>query len=241
MDDLGFSGIGVYTTFADGATYYHGRTDGFYIVGYPGSGAEKYTKSGIPFYAIREDTDLVYTDVEPEDWFLSAVHFVDDYEYMTGLTPSVFGPAEKLSRAQFATVLHRMDGYPAAESTAVFPDTESDSWYSEPVSWANREGIITGYADGTFGPADYITREQVAAMLYRYAAVCGYDISARAELDVYPDAKDVSGWAEEAMRWAVGSGILTGKDGGKYLDPSGSASRAECAAMAERFMQEVTE
>lgn len=181
---------------------------------------------------------LVFTDIDPVpgDWIYDAAMYVYDKGIMTGMTPTTFGPAEKLSPAQFATILYRMSGE-AGEYKQIFPDVNEGDWFGIPVAWANQAGVITGYQNGYFGPGDDITREQLAVMLYRYEVYKGYDVSGKADLSKYPDAGSVSDWAVEAMEWAVGSGIITGKDGGKYLDPQGNASRAECATMIMRFMQ----
>ena len=160
---------------------------------------------------------------------------------MTGMEDGDFAPARILSRAQFATVLYRMAGKPEAVFKAVFPDVKESDWFGLPVSWANQTGVINGYINGLFGPADEITREQLAAMLYRYAKAMGYDTEESADLDQYPDSSQVSDWAKEAMQWAVGSGIIKGKDNGTYLDPQGKTSRAECAAMIQRFMEKFAE
>ena len=156
---------------------------------------------------------------------------------MTGMRADYFGATEKLSRAQFATVLYRMAEKPEADYEDVFPDVKEYDWFGVPVSWAAENGVITGYQNGRFGPADDITREQIAVMLYRYAEYMEYDVSEKADISAYPDAWAVSDWAKDAMEWAVGAGIIQGKDGGKTLAPLGKASRAECATMVMRFLE----
>ena len=180
-----------------------------------------------------------FTDVAVDEssWIYQSVNFVYTGHIMTGMSPTVFGPANDVSRAQFATILYRMSGAPSVSGSAPFPDVAENLWYSEPVAWASASGVVNGYANGFFGPADSITREQMALMMYRYASALNLDVTRKADFSGYPDAGNVSDWAREAMQWAVGSGILTGKDGGTRLDPAGSASRAECATIIMRFLQ----
>ena len=175
--------------------------------------------------------------VNDADWIYQGVSYVYDKEIMTGMTTTTFGPAGDLSRAQFATILYRMANKPPVTFRKIFPDVPAGEWYSGPVVWANDAKVITGYQTGLFGANDNITREQMAAMMFRYAEYCGLDVSQAAELSTYPDADKVSDWASEAMQWAVGTGIITGKDGGVRLDPQGNASRAECATIIRRFME----
>ena len=120
-----------------------------------------------------------------------------------------------------------------------FADVAEGQWYTDAVLWANKNGIATGYADSKlFGPADPISREQAAVMLYRYAEYKGYDVTEKAELDdVYDDADAIQGYAKDAMAWAVGAGIIKGKDGQKILAPQGNTNRAESAAVISRFVQ----
>ena len=184
-------------------------------------------------------SDWPFTDVEekPGDWVYDAVKYVYENDIMTGMTKTYFGAAETLSRGQFATILYRIANPAGVIYRQVFPDVRESDWFGLPVSWANQAGIIKGYINGYFGPADSITREQLATMLYRFAKYFGYDTSQKADFGKYPDADRVSDWARDAMQWAVGTGIIKGQNGGKYLDPQGNASRAECATMIQRFME----
>lgn len=108
--------------------------------------------------------------------------------------------------------------------------------YTDAVNWAASKGIVKGYSDTVFAPNDTVTREQLATILYRYAESKGYDVSAKGDLTAFTDGAKTSSWAAEAMEWAVGSGLLTGKDGGK-LDPTGTATRAEIATILMRFAE----
>lgn len=188
--------------------------------------------------SVQEEVELPYTDVKEDDWFYPYVKYMYEYMIMTGLDKTTFGPAENLSRAQFATILYRMEKSPKVSYKEIFPDVPDGLFYSEAVIWANSEGvdIISGYEDGTFGPADHITREQMAVMLYRYAKYKGYDLSADNDLSEFPDKNLVSAFSQKAMQWAVGEEIISG-NADKTLAPQGKASRAVCATMMTRFLE----
>lgn len=181
----------------------------------------------------------VFEDIDPGDWFIPYVQYVYDHELMTGLDPTHFGPSIDLSRAHFATILYRIEGEPETTYEKRFPDVPDEQFYTNPVMWASSEevGVINGYADKTFGPADLITREQFATMMYRYAKYKGYDTKKTSDMKDFPDTDKVSEFAGEAMSWAVAEGLITG-DGGK-LNPQGTASRAVCATIIMRFMENV--
>ena len=157
---------------------------------------------------------------------------------MTGKDDAHFAPDENLARAQFAVILHRMNDEPAVTYTEVFPDVSDDVWYTNAILWANNIGVVTGYSNtGCFGTADNINREQMAVMMYRYANYKGYDTGNKADFNNFSDADRVSAYAEEAMRWAVGNKIISGKNNGTLLDPQGNATRAECATIIMRFTE----
>ena len=156
---------------------------------------------------------------------------------MTGKDETTFAPDENLSRAQFATILWRMEGsQPIDYNPDAFPDIADGQFYSTPAMWAHGTGVISGYDNGRFGPADDITREQMAVMMFRYASYLQLDTSARADLySLFPDADRVSGFAQEAVEWAVAIGLITGDQGN--INPQGSATRAQCAAIIQRYME----
>ena len=161
---------------------------------------------------------------------------------MTGLEESRFGPYESLARAQFAVILYRMNDEPDVEYKATFPDVADDVWYTDAILWAADTKVVTGYTDsGKFGPADKINREQMAVMMYRYANYKDYESDAPEDISGYKDADKESAFAKEAMEWAVGNGIISGKDGGTVLDPQGNASRAETATIIMRFCEKFGE
>ena len=176
-----------------------------------------------------------FTDVPSSAWFYDAIQFVKDRGIMLGISSNYFGATEELSRAHFVTLLYRMAGEPATDFENKFPDVSNGAFYAIPAIWGQNAGVITGYLNGMFGPADGITREQMVTMLYRYANYKKYDTSIREELSKFPDAVHVTDFAQDAMRWAIGTGIITG-DGGK-INPQGNVSRAVCATMIQRFVQ----
>ena len=181
------------------------------------------------------DTGLPFTDVKTDDWFFEAVKYVYDNKLMDGTSSTTFAPLMTTNRAMVVTILWRLEGQPETDATLSFTDVESGVWYTEAVRWAAAEGIVKGYSDTVFAPNDTVTREQLATILYRYAEYKEYDVSARGDLTTFTDGADTSSWATEAMEWAVGSGLLSGKDGGK-LDPTGTATRAEVATILMRFL-----
>lgn len=176
-----------------------------------------------------------FTDVDGSAWFYEYVKFVYDRGIMTGMDTFRFGPGEDLSRAQFATILYRMAGSPSVSYSNVFPDVQDGYFFTSPVLWAYGNQVITGYENGIFGPGDLITREQMAVLMYRYAKYCGLNTKDSADLNSFPDAGKVSGFSKEAMRWAVGAGLIQGDQG--TLNPQGNASRAHCATIITRFLQ----
>ena len=181
---------------------------------------------------------LPFKDVRDGDWYRDYVEYVYARQIMTGLEYSLFGPNESLARAQFALILYRMNDSPKVEYSAKFPDVGDGIWYTDAILWANSIGVVTGYSNtGYFGPGDNINREQMAVMMYRYAKYKGYDVSQKANFSQFIDASKVSGFAKEAMQWAVGNKIINGKNKGTMIDPQGNASRAECATIIMRFIE----
>lgn len=181
--------------------------------------------------------ELPYVDVDKNDWYYDAVDYNYFQNLMAGLDEKHFGPDQYLARAQFAVILYRMDGKPETSYGPVFLDIADNLWYTDAIIWANSTGVVTGYSDtGLFGPSDSITREQMAVMMYRYAQYKKYDTSEKADFSRFSDGSSVSVFAEEAMQWAVGSGIIKGKGDGT-LEPQGCAARAEGATIIQRFME----
>lgn len=173
-----------------------------------------------------------FTDLNTSAWYHTAADFVLDSGLMNGYGNGKFGPGNVLTRAQFAQILYNRDGGAAAKKSGGFTDVASDAWYYDAVAWGVESGVAEGYGNGKFGPDDPVTREQLAAMLWRYAG------RPRTEgtLDGFTDSGKVSGYAWEALRWAVEQKIIQGKGKGS-LDPAGRATRAEAAAMLMRYYQ----
>lgn len=184
----------------------------------------------------KEEAGLPFTDVASGSWYYDSVAYVYEQGLMGGTGEGRFSPDLTTSRAMIVTILYRLEGSPAVSGGASFADVTAGQWHSDGVAWASANGIVTGYSNGSFGPDDTITREQMAAILYRYARYKGYDLSAQAALDGYADAAQVSAYAADAMKWAVGSGLITGTSG-TTLSPAGSATRAQAAVILARFCQ----
>ena len=185
----------------------------------------------------RAEEQLPFTDVSLDAWYYDFVKYVYENGLMTGLNDTTFGPGQTLARAQFAVILYRMNGEPPVEYTPKFKDVAEGVWYTDAILWASEQGVVTGYSNGSFGPGDLINREQMALMMYWYALAKGYDTGTGADISSYNDASWVSEFAVEAMQWAVGNGIITGKYNETMLEPQGSASRAECATIIMRFVE----
>ena len=180
--------------------------------------------------------DTVFTDVAAGDWYYEAVQFVVSRGLFEGTGSGLFSPDASMTRAMLVTVLYRLAGSPSVTGSNDFPDVQSGQWYTKAVLWADQNGIVTGYDDGRFGTSDNITREQIAAILYRYARYMSYDTGATTDFAGYTDAGSVSDWAGAAMRWANAEGFITGRTS-TTLVPGGFASRAEVAAILMRFAE----
>ena len=177
-----------------------------------------------------------FTDVSEKDWFYGDVMFVYENGLMLGTSKTLFSPHGTATRGMMATILWRMEGSPAPKGKNSFTDVEAGKWYADAITWTAENGIFAGYGKDKFGPDDPITREQLAAIFYRYADYKGYDLTVKGNLDKFKDADKITDYAKTAMQWAVGSGLVKGKSG-NLLDPQGTATRAEIAAMLHRFIE----
>ena len=199
------------------------------------------TNTGTPAVpSQRPDSELPrqrFDDVPQNIWFASGVQFAAEQGLFTGVSANEFAPYDPMTRAMLVTVLHRLDGADAS-GTNSFTDVLNGKWYSNAIAWASANGIVEGLSGNRFAPNAPIAREQLAAILFRYAKACGYDVSARAELTAYADAAQVSAWAGDAMRWAVAAGLISGRSGAQ-LAPKGEATRAEVAVILMNFVQKV--
>lgn len=195
-------------------------------------------KVGVSYVKATETpSETKFNDVSANDWFASAVDYVTGKGMMNGTADNTFSPKANTTRGMVVTVLYRLENQPST-SAASFTDVASGAYYANAVAWANANGIVSGYGSGKFGPNDKVTREQLAAILYRYAQYKKYDVSGANSLDGYTDVQSVSSYAVPALQWANAAGVVTGKSGSK-LDPKGYATRAEVAAMLMRFCENV--
>ena len=201
-----------------------------------GTGAGTGGGTGLGGGGTAGTVSLPFTDVREGDWFRPAVAYVYGAGLMNGTGPNTFTPGGTTTRGMIVTILHRLEGSPAAWGGS-FPDVAPGQYYSQAVAWAAANGIVNGYDTGLFKPDASITREQMAAILYRYAAYKGYSVTARADLSAYADAGQVSNYALDAMSWANQAGLITGS--GSSLLPGGDAIRAQSAAILMRFCQNV--
>ena len=191
------------------------------------------------FGEITSDT-LPFVDVPRDSWYYDGAAYVYEKGLMNGTSTTTFSPDMTTSRAMIATILWRLEGSPVVDYVLTFDDVDADSWYGEAVRWAASEGIVNGYGNNQFGPDDPITREQMAAMLYRYAQYQEYDVSVGENANIlsYTDADQLGTWAVSAMQWACGAGIINGTGDGSTLSPQGQATRAQAAVMLMRFCDE---
>ena len=191
------------------------------------------------FVQASDVTGLPFIDVKESDWFYEAVQFAFESGMMNGTGGSSFQPNAMLSRSMIATILWRLEGSPDGNPVR-FTDVSDGQWYTEGVNWAAANDLVNGYGNSTFGPKDDITREQMAAILYRYAQFKGYDCTVQGDLSRFADGGQTSDWARDAVVWAVDKGLLTGKGGG-LLDPKGTATRVEVATILMRFVENISQ
>lgn len=184
-----------------------------------------------------------FHDVDEDAWYAEAVQYVQENGLMAGTSATTFDPHTTTSRGMIVTILYRLAGSPDMEDEIwgyPYADVDAGAYYGTAVYWARLNGIAGGYSDEQFGPNDPITREQLAVMLYRYAQRMGYDVTAGADLSSYADANQISSYAVYALRWANAEGIVNGASAAN-LDPQGSATRAQAAAMLMRFCERYVE
>ena len=185
-----------------------------------------------------EQAPLPFPDVTEGDWFYDAVRYAYENGLMDGVGDNLFAPNSETTRAQLVTILYRLAGEPEPGGDSGFADVETGTWYTDAVAWAAENGIVNGVSDTEFAPGDDITREQLAAILYRYAACQGYDVSQRADLSGFGDASSIRPYAQEALSWAHAQGLVLGFEDGS-LRPQGTAFRAQIAAVLMRFLAAV--
>lgn len=205
---------------------------------YPGTPAEKLVQyQRYPYANIYDVLALPYQDVQQGDWYYSAVSFAYYNGLMNGVADTLFDPNGTMTRAMLVTVLWRLDGG-SADGTSPYTDVPEGTWYTDGVIWATENGIVNGVGNGKFDPNGTVTREQIATILYRYAAYRGVDVSDRASLDLFTDAGAVSDYARAPMQWAVQTKLISGRLDHKqlYLAPQSGGTRAEVATILMRFL-----
>ncbi len=179
-------------------------------------------------------SSLPFGDVKSADWFYNDVKYVYDKGMMAGTAADVFAPNAITTRAMIVTILYRLEGSPAVTGTSAFVDVPAGQWYTDAVNWAAANQIVKGTSATTFAPNDSITREQMAAILYRYAQYKGYDVTKKADLSGYSDNGQVSAYAKDALAWANAAKLINGVTN-TTLAPQGNATRAQVSAILHRF------
>ena len=177
-------------------------------------------------FAAVEDTG--YSDVDAGSWYADAVEYARDSGLMSGTTATTFEPSGATTRAMLAQTLYRAAGSPAVSGSDTFTDTQDGAWYADAVLWAAQAGIISGYGGGLFGAEDPVSREQIAAILWRYAG------SPEAQSEDFADESTISAWAADAVDWARSAGVMTGREGGRFA-PQANVTRAETAVILRAF------
>ena len=182
-----------------------------------------------------------FKDVKEADWFFDGVKFANQNGLFNGTAPDLFSPDDAMTRAMLVTVLWRLDGKTAATKASAFVDVPANEYYTDAVAWAAENGVVNGIGESRFAPEGEVTREQIAAILSRYAESKNVDTSKRAGLASFPDAGKVSTYAKDAMAWAVENGLVNGiKNGSETtLAPQGTATRAQVAAILARYVQSI--
>lgn len=207
----------------------------------PADTLKKLTDAEAAIKELEEESskEFPFVDVNEGQWFYSDAAYAHAKGIMNGIETTVFGPDESLTRCQFISILGRYAGIEDSSAEApgesTFGDVPTSMYYASHVAWGVEQGIIKGMTKTEFSPNEKITREQMATMMYRYALYKGYDVSEVGELDSFADGDKVNDFAKDAIKWCIGTGIITGKDG--LIAPQDHTNRAECATIIMRFMQ----
>lgn len=191
----------------------------------------------LPGVAFAANNYSQFTDVNTSDWYNEAVQYVSGQGLMSGTSATTFEPDASTTRGMIATILYRLEGSPAYLNSG-YTDVPANEWYAPAVSWAKTYNVVSGYGDGKFGPNDAISREQLASILFRYSQLKKYDTAMYGDLTKYSDQGKISSYAKIPLSWAVGKGVITGIGDGT-LDPQGGATRAQVAAILQRYMDNV--
>ncbi|MFR8067050.1 MAG: leucine-rich repeat protein [Acutalibacter sp.] len=196
------------------------------------TGLQPSDKVTVTFEKISESVDLPFTDLAEDAWYSGAVEYVYAHGLMRGMSETAFAPNTSLTRAQAVQILYNLEGQPVVSGTATFTDAEH--WAKSPIVWAQQTGVVDGYEDNSFRPENPISRQEFAQIMYNYAKYKGYDLTAKGNLDAFPDADKMGAWAEPALAWANGNNLINGHDDGT-LDPGGITIRAQAASILMRF------
>ncbi|MBQ9974234.1 MAG: S-layer homology domain-containing protein [Oscillospiraceae bacterium] len=179
-----------------------------------------------------------YKDVDLNAWYHNAVCYVLDKGYMSGFNADEFGPEKTVTRAMVAQIFYNMESTPAVTSGKEFPDVAYGQWYYNAITWAAANGVVSGYGDGSYQPDKSVTREELAQMFFNYAKSKGLTGDEAADLSKFMDEHEISDWAEAALSWGVGAGLMSGK-GGNMIDANGNGVRAEIAQMIMNFCENI--
>lgn len=203
--------------------------------------AEQQTYSFNVLNGVTAMASFPFADVPAGAWYYGAAAYAYNNGLFAGETATTFAPNQTMNRAMLVTVLWSLAGKPAPKGVNTFSDVPNGEWYTNAVTWAAENSVVTGVGSGRFDPNGAVTREQAAVILYKYAQSKGYDVSARADLTAFPDAGSVSDWAQDALAWANATGLIQGTVYGSktILDPQGSASRAQVAAILRSYVEHV--
>ncbi len=207
--------------------------DGVFTAGADGDGAITVTAGSRTLTIPVTVRSMPFPDIQTDAWYFGAVKYVYDNNLMQGTNTGNFAPGANTTRAMIVQILYNKEGKPAVSPSGAFGDVPSGEWYEPAVEWAAANGVVSGNGAGSFLPGNEITREQMAIILFNYAAFAGFDTSVRGDLTAFADAADVDVWASDAMAWAVGMGLLRGSN--QKLNPLGTASRAEIAQVLQNF------
>jgi hypothetical protein len=196
---------------------------------------------GYSQFSVSGQAAMPFTDLSRSAWYYASVQYAYQKKLLNGVSSDHFAPGDLVTRAMISTILYRLAGEPGTSgAVGLFKDVTPGMWYEAGITWGSATGIVTGMGNGIFEPNTYVSREQLAAMLYRYATKYGgINTSKLGDLNHFTDCKAISTWANQGLAWAVGSGIMNGDTNGK-LNPGGSASRAETATMLQRFSNLLT-
>lgn len=207
--------------------------DGVFTAGEDGAGAITITAGNRTLTIPVTVQSMPFPDVPLDAWYYGAVKYVYENSLMQGTNTGAFAPGTNTTRAMIVQILYNKEGAPASTVSTAFSDVEANQWYAPAVAWAASNAVVSGNGAGSFNPNGEITREQMAVILYNYAAFAGFDTSMRGSLTGFADAADVDPWAADAMSWAVGMGLLKGSN--QKLNPLGTATRAEIAQVLQNF------